>query len=190
MPSSETSQDAEQLLIEDHRTLDALYRKLLVSLDQGDVKESLARLDIFWARLAMHIRSENLHLFPAVLGALKSGSNEHAKLPLPLEEVRETVAQLREDHAFFMRELAIAVNTMREALFEQPVQEPTKRLSSARQGIISVGNRLVTHNELEEELIYPCSMTLLDASEQTNLEKQVRREIENLPPRLRVPESE
>ncbi len=34
--------------------------------------EIFEKLDIFWARLAMHIRAEHLHLFPVTLKALES----------------------------------------------------------------------------------------------------------------------
>ena len=70
MPSSKESQEPERLLAEDHAALGELLRAFLTQLDEGDTAGAFVHLDLFWARLAMHIRAENLHLFPAILNAL------------------------------------------------------------------------------------------------------------------------
>ena len=45
-----------ELLVTDHAELDALGRDLLSAFDRGDAPEVLTKLDLMWARLAVHIR--------------------------------------------------------------------------------------------------------------------------------------
>jgi hemerythrin superfamily protein len=185
--SSERSQEAERLLVEDHAALDELFRFLLGALDAGDAIEAFAHLDLLWARLAMHIRAEHLHLFPAILNAaLESDSRDRGDVTVPLEEAQDAIARLRDDHEFFMLELAESVRTMREMQHEPSGEETAKQLSPVRQRVISVSNRLEKHNRLEEDLVYRWPKVLLDASEQSSLGEQVLKEIENLPPRFRT----
>lgn len=56
---------ASQRLADDHGALDEVLSQLWKALDTGDVLVSHDKLDLFWARLAVHIRAEHLHLFPA-----------------------------------------------------------------------------------------------------------------------------
>jgi hypothetical protein len=77
------------LLERDHEELDGVLGELLLALDHGERDESFARLDLLWARLAIHIRAEHLCLFPAILDAppaLLSGSGGTPRL-----EVEEMV---------------------------------------------------------------------------------------------------
>ena len=62
-------------------------------------------LDLFWARLAIHIRAENLHLFPALANAPASRFTGKGGLPTR-DEAHNVLLQLRSDHDFFMKELA------------------------------------------------------------------------------------
>jgi hypothetical protein len=55
---------ASRRLADDHAALDEVLRQLQEPLDTADVAASHAQLDLFWARLAVHIRAEHLHLFP------------------------------------------------------------------------------------------------------------------------------
>ena len=91
---------ARQRLSDDHHSVDEVLKQLLAALDHRDVQTSYARLDLLWARLAVHIRAEHLHLFPAV--------TKH------LREAQPMVEDLRTDHDFFMRELARAIAVLRE----------------------------------------------------------------------------
>jgi hypothetical protein len=59
---------ASERLAGDHVALDRLLKQLQATLNNGDVNACYASLDLFWAKLAVHIRAEHLHLFP---GALK-----------------------------------------------------------------------------------------------------------------------
>src|SRR5437763_10360911 len=102
----------ENRLEEDHRSLDTLVAQLCDALEECDVKGSFARLDLVWARLAVHIRAEHLCLFPALLDAARQPSTSAEDVAC-FDEAQSVINQLRLDHDFFMVELARAVNTMR-----------------------------------------------------------------------------
>lgn len=182
--SSEKSQDAAGLLAEDHEDLDTLLSALLAALDEGDAATAFARLDLFWARLAMHIRAENLHLFPALLKAIDHNASKPQNEILPLAEAREAIQKLRSDHDFFMHQLASAVKIMREFLATSGGNSETGRPDDGRQIISVVKNRLESHNKLEEEMVYRWPAKLLEPEEQTALAVQIRGELKNLPPRF------
>ena len=87
---------------DDHHSVDEVLKQLLTALDNKDVQTSYAKLDLLWARLAVHIRAEHLHLFPAV--------TKHSS------EAGAIVKELRTDHDFFMKELARAIGILREQI--------------------------------------------------------------------------
>ena len=169
------------LLVEDHAELGGLLGDLMRSFERGAAGEVLPRLDLVWARLAMHIRAEHLHLFPALLEAASRQGREGAR-PSP-EEVSAAVERLREDHDFFMRELAAAVNELR-ASATQHESSQEERLARAKRKVSAVAERLREHNRLEEGQVYLWQHALLDAGGRENLSALMRREIENLPPRF------
>lgn len=172
------------LLAHDHSDLDAAFAGLVSALADGDAARSLKRLDFFWARLAMHIRAENLHLFPALLHTAQAsrGSIRAAGLP-EVEEMRTIVAQLRDDHDFFMSELTAVVKQLR-ALSRSG---PPRGLREVREKIDAVSRRLDAHNALEESRVYHWAALLLDPPAQTALNENIRRELENIPSRFRKP---
>jgi Hemerythrin HHE cation binding domain len=184
VPSSERSQNAEGLLAEDHEALDKLLSALLAALGKGDAATAFARLDLFWARLAMHIRGEHLHLFPAILRALHGDTGESVDETPATAEAREAIAQLRCDHDFFMHELAGAIKIMRDSRTTAG-GDSTSKIESVRQMIATLRNRLEAHNKLEEDLVYRLPAKLLEPEERTALEVQIRDELKNLPPRFR-----
>src|SRR3982750_973169 len=106
--------NAASVLAHDHSEVDTLIHELLAALGEGNKTQSFARLDLLWARLAMHIRAENLCLFPAILAALDNVIGTPQDGVPSLEEASMMIARLRDDHDFFMRELVSAVKTMRE----------------------------------------------------------------------------
>ncbi len=171
------------VLSDDHSEVGGLIEELLATLDGREKADIFARLDLLWARLAVHIRAEHLCLFPSILGALGSPSN-HSSSNLPSAvHVREALERLRADHDFFMVELAKAVNAARELVKEK--NEPCAvRLSEIKQRVLAVSARLQEHNRLEEEQVYLWPEMLLSAGERAGLSVRMRREIENLPPRL------
>ena len=172
-------------LVADHAELDKLLRQLLAALETVDVELIYQSLDFFWARLAMHIRAEHLHLFPAILGAVENHTQKNARIP-SLSEARNTLKNLQNDHNFFMRELLAAIKQIRELRENTLFTDLTHRISAVREMISSVSRRLEIHNELEETEVYLWTDALFNSSEQKALNEQMRKEIENLPPRFNV----
>jgi hypothetical protein len=72
---------ASQRLGDDHVALGAVLRQLQEALDTGDIEACHARLDLFWERLAVHIRAEHLHLFPAVINRLSDMTGDSTLAP-------------------------------------------------------------------------------------------------------------
>lgn len=167
------------ILVDDHAEVDALLRELTDAFGRGGPREVLAKLDYLWARLAIHIRAEHLHLFPALLAAAEGAASGG---PTP-GEVRESVERLREDHDFFMRQLAGAVNEAR-ALAAAGRPPDAGRLESVRDIVLAVAGRLAEHNRVEEEQVHHWPGALLREETLEGLREGMRREIENLPPRF------
>ena len=170
----------ESLLENDHESLSQLLTELNSSLSTLDVSRSFELLDLFWARLAIHIRAEHLHLFPALLAPrkLETGKDD---LPTP-EEVHELISQLRADHDFFMKELADMIRVMRDMTTHQRVDQPVLEDLSRRLGTIT--SRLDVHNELEEAQAYKWVGLIFDAGTLADLGRRILHELENLPARF------
>jgi hypothetical protein len=173
--------NATDILVNDHAEVDALLRGLWDAFEGGEAEEVLAKLDYLWARLAVHIRAEHLHLFPALLAAAGSGPGRPGA---PASgEVRESVERLREDHDFFMRELAGAVGETR-ALAAESVPPDGARLRQVKERVTAVASRLAEHNRLEEEQVYLWPSSLLGEEALSGLVAAMKREVENIPPRF------
>ena len=171
------------LLVDDHGEVDALFSDLWREFDGGGARGVLEKLDYLWARLAVHIRAEHLHLFPALLAASERTRREEADgAPAP-GEVRMAVERLRADHDFFMHELAGAVNAARE-LAAQGGPPDRERLLQIKGRALAVAERLAEHNRVEEQQVYLWPDALLAGTELDALRAGLRREIENLPPRF------
>ena len=146
-----------QRLADDHEALDELLKQLQAALDRDDVNAAYARLDLFWAKLAVHIRAEHLHLFPCLL-------NREGAL----------IDQLRYDHEIFMRQLASAIETLRTG----------QGLSGVRNMILEIEQRLARHNQIEERNIYPLLTTLFSPEEIEDLSQRIGCELEKRPSRF------
>lgn len=155
-------------LSDDHHAVSEVLKQLLTALNNKDVETSHSRLDLLWARLAVHIRAEHLHLFPTVI-----------KRAPDLSEAQAVVEQLRTDHDFFMRELAGAIGILRE-----PHQGDDAKLTAVSDAVREIENRLATHNETEENQIYRWATTMLTEPEQLDLLARINAELENRPPRF------
>lgn len=151
-------------LSDDHHAVSEVLKELLTALNNKDVETSYSKLDLLWARLAVHIRAEHLHLFPAIASRLT--------------EAQPMIDRLRADHDFFMRELARAVGILREL----PIDEG--KLAAVGDTILEVEKRLATHNKIEEDQIYRWSSTILTELEQLQLLDRITAELENRPPRF------
>jgi iron-sulfur cluster repair protein YtfE (RIC family) len=147
-------------LAQDHIEVDKVLVKVFDALNSGDAELALKQLDLFWARLAVHIRAEHLVLFPAFI---ETGG-----------DVTEKVIDLRNDHDFFMKELADLVKKLRQATDGAEVDLAA---IASRLGIIK--ERLEKHNRIEEAEIYP-----LAASLDRKLFQQIDAQLHNLPPRF------
>jgi hypothetical protein len=177
------SLEGADVLLDDHTEVGGLIHELLATLDVGDKSQIFARLDLLWARLAVHIRAEHLCLFPAILGAPVKPSNHSSTNAPSAVQVREALERLRADHDFFMVELARAVNAMRE-LVKGENDPSADQLLEIKRRVLAVSDRLQEHNQLEEEQVYLWPEMLLSAVERAELSARMKREIENLPPRL------
>jgi hypothetical protein len=71
----------ESVLEDDHESLGQLLTELDADLAKPNIARAFELLDLFWARLAVHIRAENLHLFPALASAPASRFTGKGGLP-------------------------------------------------------------------------------------------------------------
>ena len=171
----------ESLLEDDHESLGQLLTELEGELAKHDFPRAFELLDLFWARLAIHIRAENLHLFPALANARASLFTGKGGLPTR-DEAHNVLLRLRSDHDFFMKELARTIKAMREIANNQ--RPPAKEIAGVRQRMIIIKKRLETHNRLEEEQAYTWPSLLFDEPMVARLSEHLRHELENLPPRF------
>jgi hypothetical protein len=171
------------LLIDDHGSLDKVLRELQTALQNSDLKTAHVKLDLFWARLAVHIRAEHLHLFPTILSSFENAAGSHVSAP-SLDEAKTVVAQLRQDHDFFMHQLAVAVKIMRELLTLPEQLTDSDGMNNVKKILLEVQRRLVNHHELEENQIYRWATLLLNSEEQQKLREQITKELQNRPARF------
>ncbi len=170
-----------ELLVKDHEELDALKRGLFEAFGRGDADRVPSKLDVVWARLAVHIRAEHLHLFPALLSASEAAAP--AAGLSSAREVEEALSRLREDHNFFMRERAACVEALgRQGAGERP--NSVGELEAVSRRVLGVFERLGQHNRLEEEEVYVWAGALPVGAERDRLDADVRKELENLLPRF------
>lgn len=174
---------ASQLLADDHCALGEVLKQLQKMMDSGDVAASHDRLDLFWARLAVHIRAEHLHLFPAIINGLSNMTRDSSVAPT-LNEGRLAVERLCADHAFFMRELAQAVGILRSLLNTTDRAFANNTMGTVRETLLEIEKRLIIHNELEENQIYSWARTILSEQEQADLATRINSELANRPPRF------
>ena len=172
---------AGQRLSGDHRAVNEVLKQLLTALDNKNVEASYRKLDLLWARLAVHIRAEHLHLFPTLVNCL-TGSIAGAPGP-DLSEAQTIIAKLRADHDFFMRELARAVGILRDLPRPLDIKDEA-RWTAVVDIVLSVKTRLENHNELEENQLYGWSDTILPIPEQIDLAARINAELEHHPPRF------
>ena len=161
---------ARQRLSDDHYAVNEVLKQLLTALESDDPQTFYSRLDLLWARLAVHIRAEHLHLFPA--------------LAARLGEAQPIIDQLRADHDFFMRELARAIAIFRELPPQSLTAKNDTKLASVTGIIREIAERLATHNKVEEDQIYRWSSEMLSETEQLELLAHINAELENRPPRF------
>lgn len=170
-------------LADDHHEVDKILMQLEAALEARDVESVDARLDLFWARLAVHIRAEHLQLFPVIITALQETETSDEGLP-SAETAQETIAHLREDYDFFMHELANAVALVREIRTLRDAQAVRSTLDRVAQIVSRVKERLLEHNKEEELQVYRWSTLLLEPAELAKLASRIDAELGNRPPRF------
>jgi iron-sulfur cluster repair protein YtfE (RIC family) len=174
-------QSIASLLEDDHESLAQLLAELDAELAEPNIARAFELLDLFWARLAVHIRAENMHLFPAIANASASLFTGKSSLPTS-EEAHNLLLRLRSDHDFFMKELAQALKVIREIADNQEAGATV--IEDVRQRLIIIGKRLEVHNQLEERRLYSWPVMIFDEAKVVRLLERLRHELENLPPRF------
>jgi len=175
---------ASRQLAGDHVALDELLKQLQTAVDAGDIKAIYARLDFFWARLAVHIRAEHLHLFPAVINGLSNLTDDRTLNAPTLNEGQLAIGRLRVDHDFFMHAIAQAVGILRDLLQATDCFAVDDGIRTVRDAVLEVENRLISHDELEENQIYRWVKTILNEQEQADLATRINAELAKRPPRF------
>ena len=180
---------SSEILEHDHKQLAEVLRELTAGLKRGNEDQTFQLLDLFWARLAVHIRAENLCLFPAILEAPREIFLKGGDLPT-FEETKTILERLKADHNFFMDELAKAVKTFREILAKDKSRQQVDvdaEFAGIRDRVEAVSLRLESHNVLEEDQVYKWPGLILSESELQDLQAAIRHELENLPGRFAEP---
>lgn len=172
---------ARRRLSDDHHAVGKILQQLLTAIDNKEVQTSCSKLDLLWARLAVHIRAEHLHLFPLVTSRCTDSPDGVGP---DLNEVQAMIETLRADHDFFMRELARAIAVCREVPPNIIQAEDEAKFDAVHNTVREVEERLAIHNEIEEDQIYRWSSTILTEPEQSELLARIIAELENRPPRF------
>ena len=180
--SEEGPEQAASVLADDHSEIDILIGDLLAALEEGEKSKAFARLDLLWARLAVHIRAEHLCLFPSILEANFSDTSSGPTY----QEAQRAIDQLRLDHEFFMRELGTTVNTMRNHDNASDNEVISKQFREVRRYCCQIQSRLDEHNQLEENHVYKWANVLLGEAERSALTARITHELNNIPPRFKV----
>lgn len=175
------SNPVESLLQHDHESLGQLLAKLEQELAGSNIVAAFELLDRFWAGLALHIRAENVELFPALTDNLAASLTGSGVRPRS-DEIEDVLSRLRTDHNFFMTELATAIKTMRAVVAGESPEE--KSIASVQNRLAVIRQRLEEHNRIEEEQAYKWPELVLSDSGQMALLERLKRERDNLPPRF------
>ena len=164
----------------DHIELDRLFDEVFTAIGGADCAEVFQRLDLFWARLAMHIRAEHLHLFPAVRWLSEQAGSDAVSETAGLPELLD---ELRRDHDLFMVQLARAIKAMRLTFHFGNGDETLTFVSGL---LDEVRDRLAIHNRNEETRIYIlASEAWLPADMAAALRWGIDTELSKIPPRFR-----
>lgn len=170
--------EAREVLSDDHQAVGELLEQLLSALANKDVESSYANLDLLWARLAVHIRAEHLHLFPTLLNRLTNTVTPE------FQDAESLIDQLHTDHDFFMRELANAIGVLRHIHTRTLTPADETKLAAIGDTVREIEKRLLSHNEIEENHIYRAASIILTEPDQIELAARINAELVNRPQRF------
>ena len=164
----------------DHRMMDEVLGDLAILLQKEDIEWSFELLDLFWRQLAVHIRAENVCLFPTILNASREIFGKNG-LP-EFEEAKAAIDQLRADHTFLVDQLSQALRILRELLANtKPASDVTESIGEIRARILAVSEKLRAHTALEEERVYKWPKIILSPEQFETLQEAFVRESEKVP---------
>jgi len=175
--------DASRRLADDHLAMHQVLNELKTALANGEAETSHAKLDLFWARLAVHIRAEHLHVFPTVIAGVRDKSADDRAHP-DSKQMEVVVERLYDDHEFFMRELAAAIEIARKLGKSSDRRMDLESLKTIGNSMTEIERRLENHNELEEQHVYFWTGIVLSEQKQSELATKVEQELANRPPRF------
>ncbi|HEX7296956.1 MAG TPA: hypothetical protein VF251_14475 [Pyrinomonadaceae bacterium] len=175
--------EVSRRLADDHAAIDQVLNELKTALEGGDLKTSHAKLDLFWARLAVHIRAEHLHLFPTVMHGFRERVPDDSS-ELTLVAAEAAIDELHEDHNFFMGELGEAIRIIRTLGTSSSMRKDLDGVKKIRSVVLEIERRLVRHNKLEEYKVYRWADMVLSEQKQSELAAAIERELTNRPPRF------
>jgi iron-sulfur cluster repair protein YtfE (RIC family) len=167
-----------KVLQQDHREIDELMAAVTESLDAGDYEGSRQTLDLFWARLAVHIRAEHLVLFPVVTEAI---ANE--EVDEQFAALSDVINGLRSDHDHFMYELAGVIKLM--GSIDPADGGKRRRMGKVRERLGTVREQLARHNRIEEETLYPLESLLSRGRDVVKVTERLKAQLENMPARFK-----
>ena len=160
-------QSVTAILEADHSELHDLVEDVRTAIAEADMPRCYKATDLLWARLAMHIRAEHLHLFPFV----RSVSDI---------DTTDVLDGLRQDHDMFMVELGRAVRALRPG--SDPANDPDT-FATVHEIVETVAARLAVHDRIEEEKIYVFA-DAHSSHDVASLHEKIRQELGNYPPRF------
>lgn len=166
----------------DHEEIDRILERIFAALDGRESVFAFENLDNFWARLAVHIRAEHLCLFPELLKIVP----DHECVDESVEgenSLEELIEGLRNDHNFFMSELGSLIKEWRATVTAH--EEGEHSLSSeTRIRLDRLRRRLLLHNEIEENQVYPLIDSALSPVDAGDLRARIEKELNRMPARF------
>jgi len=168
----------KDVLEADHAEIDTLFEAACGAIQSADPATAYRATDLFWARLAVHIRAEHLRLFKEIRESAAADN-----CPADLSSALPLLDELRHDHDFFMRELARAIKALRLVFHFGNEAETFAVVSEILE---RVGKRLETHNVTEEQRLYPlASLEYMSRETLESLINSIKAELANIPHRYR-----
>jgi len=164
-----------RVLTDDHESLNKLLLELMVFVRRSDFRWSFELLDLFCTQLAVHIRAENVCLFPAILNA---PNNRFTDAGFELTALKAAIERLKLEHNILTEELMKAARLMRQLMNDNENGELTDETVKS---LAAVAILLAEHQELEEREVCQAAKLVLDPAEFALLEEAVARETHKRP---------